>query len=371
MTSASTTSRWGTRARSGTRRRAPRGSVRITEVASPVIWPARELSIVSTSSRSMASDAASRVAARQVLVGGAVQHGAQRGRHLRAAQLHVGDVLAHVLHRHRDLVLAAERDLAGEHLVEHDAQRVDVGLAVDLVAERLLGRDVVGGAQHAAVRGQALVDEHARDAEVGHLGRPLGVDQDVLGLDVAVDDAAVVRGAQRAGDLDRVGDRLGDRQAAQAADALLERLALDVLEHDVGRRVAVVALLAGVDDLDDVRVVELGHGAGLAAEALQLVGVAGRLAMHQLDRDRPLEHGVERPVDRRHAAGADLGVEAVAIREERADEGRHRPPMLTGDGARQGQVRRGAGVTYVRALRCAAPEGRERSRSSCAPGPGL
>ena len=32
-------------------------------------------------------------------------------------------------------------------------------------------------------------------------------------------------------------------------------------------------VLAGVDDADDVGVVEAGHGAGLAAEALQLVGV--------------------------------------------------------------------------------------------------
>jgi hypothetical protein len=52
--------------------------------------------------------------------------------------------------------------------------------------------------------------ERARDAEVGDLGRALLVDEDVLRLDVAVHDAAGVRGAERAGDLDRVGDRLVD-----------------------------------------------------------------------------------------------------------------------------------------------------------------
>ena len=119
-----------------------------------------------------------------------------------------------MLHRHGDLVLAAERDVPDEHLVEDDAERVDVGLAVDLVAERLLGRDVVRRAEDAAVGRQALLLERAGDPEVGDLRRALLVDEDVLGLDVAVDDPARVRGAERAGDLDRVGQRLGDRQPA-------------------------------------------------------------------------------------------------------------------------------------------------------------
>ena len=38
-----------------------------------------------------------------------------------------------------DLGLGLERELAGEHLVEHDAERVEVGLAGDGLAQRLLG----------------------------------------------------------------------------------------------------------------------------------------------------------------------------------------------------------------------------------------
>ena len=95
------------------------------------------------------------------------------------------------------------------------------------------GRHVVGGAEHAAVGGQALLLERARDPEVRDLGRPLVVDEHVLGLDVAVDDVAGVSRLERAGDLDGVGDRLGDGQPTQPADAVLERLALHVLEDDV------------------------------------------------------------------------------------------------------------------------------------------
>ena len=144
------------------------------------------------------------------------------------------------------------------------------------------------------------------------LAPPSLADQHVLGLDVAVHDLALVRRAERARDLDRVGDRLRDLERPLAADQLLERLAVDVLEHDVGRArspaiLAVLGgLLAGVDHRDDVRVVELRDRARLAAEALELVGVGGDLAVHQLDRDRPFEHRVERAVDGRHAAAPDL-----------------------------------------------------------------
>ena len=197
-------------------------------------WPLRAVSIASASSRSAISSGVVRRAAGEVLGGRAVEHGGERGGDLGPADLDVGQLLAHVLHRHGDLVLAVERHVAGEHLEEHDAQRVEVGLRPDRVAERLLGRDVVRRAEHPAVGRQPLLVERAGDPEVGDLGRALHVDEDVLRLDVAVHDVARVRCAERPRDLDRVGDGLGDGQPAEAPDAVLERLALDVLEDDVG-----------------------------------------------------------------------------------------------------------------------------------------
>ena len=147
------------------------------------------------------------------------------------------------------------------------------------------------------------------------LARPVWVDQHVLGLHVAVHELVCVGALERPPDLDRVGDGLVDRQAAEAADALLERLALDVLEDDV--RGAVV--LAGVDHGDDVRVVELGDGPGLAPEALELVGVARDVAVHHLDRDPTLERRVERAVHARHPARAHLFLEPEALTYEGPD----------------------------------------------------
>ena len=87
-------------------------------------------------------------------------------------------------------------------------------------------------------------------------------------------------------------------------------------------------VLAGVDHADDVRVRELGHGARLAPEALELVGVGRDLAVHQLDRDLALERLVERPVDGRHAAGADPGLQPVAAAERRSEQRAHLSPYF-------------------------------------------
>ena len=71
------------------------------------------------------------------------------------------------------------------------------------LAHRLLGRDVIGGAEHAPGLREPVLLELASDAEVGHLRPALGVDEDVLRLDVAVHEPPRVGGGEPAPDLDR------------------------------------------------------------------------------------------------------------------------------------------------------------------------
>ena len=159
--------------------------------------------------------------------------------------------LREVLHRDLERRVARERDLPGEHLVEHDADRVEVGGLVDRRAARLLGREVLRGADDRADLGH-LARAGARDPEVGHLQPALGADEHVVWLDVAVDDPVLVRGRECGEDLAGVVDRDLDRRRPAPDDQLLERAPVEELHRDV-----VGALgLAAVVDRDDVRMAQ-------------------------------------------------------------------------------------------------------------------
>ena len=96
-----------------------------------------------------------------------------------------------VLHQHLADALALEGDPAGEHLVEHDAQGVDVDfLAVAAVGH--FGGHVVDGADALGMPAAAAARDELRQPVVAHLHHAL-VAEDVARLQVAMNDAAVVQ----------------------------------------------------------------------------------------------------------------------------------------------------------------------------------
>ena len=217
---------------------------------------------------------------------------------------------------------ARERRVAGEHLVEHGAQGVDVGAGVDgLLAHGLLGAHVVRGAEGEAGLGHAgaagLLHGEG-DAEVGDEGLAL-VQQDVLGLDVAVDDALAVGVVEGAGDFGGEADGVGDGEHAFAREAGAQRLAGDE-RHDVVEQAVGVA---AVEQREDVRMLQARGGADLAEEAFAAEGGA-EVGMEDLDGDVALVLEVVGEVDGGHAALAEFALEAVAVRQGRGEaiEGR-------------------------------------------------
>ena len=105
----------------------------------------------------------------------------------------------------RDLAAAHVDRLAGQRFDQHEPETVDVGLGLHVAAEQpeLLGRHVVVLAGKAAADDRPVAQlRRARDAEVDDLGarHVAARDHDVVGRDVAVDDAALVRRMQPGGD---------------------------------------------------------------------------------------------------------------------------------------------------------------------------
>ena len=210
-------------------------------------------------------------------------------------------------HQHRHRILAGERWLAGQQFVEQDAQRILICAAIDVLAAGLLRAHVGGRAQHQSGLGDAR-GEHVGllgDAEIGEHRRGRIAEHHVGGLEVAMDHAIAMRKLQAIGQLHHHADGLAQRQAL--AHAVGQRAAFEQFHGDVGD------IIAGDDvvDRDDIAVRQLGHGAAFEQETPLELGhgaavVSTQLAAHDLDRDLAVERMLDREVDGRHAALAQL-----------------------------------------------------------------
>ena len=210
--------------------------------------------------------------------------------------------------------------LPGDHLVDDQAERVDVGARVDHAALELLGRHVGDGADQGALgaergAGRLIVERRARragvalaqlgEAEVEQLDAPFG-QHHVAWLEVAVGDAFAVRAGERLGERGGVLQCLVERQRS-ARQPRGERLAVEIL-HD---QVLDAVLLADVVERADVGMVEPRDGAGLALEAQASIRLLRGIGRQHLDGDGAGDARVGRPVDLPHAPPAQEGDDLV------------------------------------------------------------
>ena len=128
----------------------------------------------------------------------------------------------------------AERQTAGEHLIERDAERIEVAAGIDRAVHPpgLLGRHIGERAGDDLGRlGRLTLARQTRgDAEPGE-PRPSvrAVHQDIGRLDVLVDEAALVRLAHGRGDAD--GEAQEASRLHRFAHEPLQRLAARILEQ--------------------------------------------------------------------------------------------------------------------------------------------
>ena len=213
---------------------------------------------------------------------------------------------------------AGVRWLAGEHFVQHHTERVDVGSRIYLaLAGGLLGTHVGRCADHDPGFGEPFagrrLPQGPSDAEIGH-HRLAIAEQDVLGLDVAVNHTVAVGIVE--GEPYLAGDSQGvlDRELPLPRETLPQRFALDEWHSEPELR-AVLRTgvgLAGVVHRDDMRVLEPRRELDLPEEALGAQRV-GQLRVEELERDRAVMAKIVSKVDSSHTPTPELALDAVPI----------------------------------------------------------
>ena len=229
--------------------------------------------------------------------------GERAGRKVRRGDEHLGGALTGV------------HGLAGDQREERRTDRPDVGLRVDLraISDRLLRRHEARRAEEKARRRLLGAEArlHLREAEVEDLEATFLRDEQVVGLDVAMDDALLVRRGEHVEQLLAHLVHVGERKATALPDAArLEQLAFEQLHDEIG--VTVLARVV-VEDSHDAGMVHLVRRVALLEEAATSVDVARELGVQDLDGRATAVVLVRRGVDGADAATGDARVDPPLV----------------------------------------------------------
>jgi hypothetical protein len=156
--------------------------------------------------------------------------------------------------------LAAKRMFAGDDLIQHGAERVNIRGGCQRIAAQLLGTGVLGSHQAAGeARGRLAPVSRSRfeqlgDPEIQQLGLALGGHQNIRRLEVAVDNVIAVGVLHCRTNLQEELQTIFEGQVAAGAIPV-DGGPIDVLHDEVGR-----ALRGGatVQQAGDIRVIQVG-----------------------------------------------------------------------------------------------------------------
>ena len=210
--------------------------------------------------------------------------------------------------RRRQRRAGGERWPSGDRLEQHDAGGVQVGRRGHRTAADLLGREVLRRADELAGEREISFADALGDAEVGELGGPVSGDEDVARLDVAVDDAGAMSGAERLQHVVDDADGVVDGQRPLRRQAIRQRASV----HQLHDEVEVAIGVAGVEHRDGVGVGERRRCTRLADEPPAHSRVGGGPRVDELDGDRPVQTQVAGGAHLGHAATAQRPAELVA-----------------------------------------------------------
>jgi hypothetical protein len=225
-------------------------------------------------------------------------------------------LLEQELRQQRREIVGVEGRRAREAL-EHDrTEREHVGARIGVpAAARLLRRHVADGAHdRARAREPRALPGEPRDPEIEHFDAIDGAahEEEVRRLDVAMNDPARVRGAERLGHVPRDRHRIADRERP-AREALAQILAVEPLHHEV--RLAALGR-AVRERAHDARVAHGLEQLRLARETCDLLLAARKQDLHRRGRSGVAIDGAEDPP---HPAGRSRALDHEAPRDDVTD----------------------------------------------------
>jgi hypothetical protein len=218
--------------------------------------------------------------------------------------------------------LGMERGPADYAGVQQRAERPKIAGRGERAALHVLRRHEARGADQATRLSQRRAAFHLGDAEVEQLWHvaPVGraAQKHVAGLDVAVQEAALVRERQHAEQRQRQLEHRLWRERATALQPLVQGRSRKQLEH---QERAAIAVLTEVEHLDDVRVAHADRRVRLALEPQRRDLGVMRPAVEQLDRDLAAGAHVTRAVQDTRAAHPQERLDPITLRDHLADAG--------------------------------------------------
>ena len=190
-------------------------------------------------------------------------------------------------------------------------------------AGQLLGTDVLRSAEHFIPLLRLVFVAGAgnpRQAEVRQLGKAVGINHDVVRLDVLVDQLLFTPGA-----IKRAGDFLDNLSGASEFDDFLtlENLFHGLAADELHRKIEDSVLLADRVSLHDVRMTEPPGGTCFVDQAVDILLVVGEFRLEHLQCHRPVERKLAGKIDFAHTAPAEFTFDQE-VPNHRARSGRPR-----------------------------------------------
>ena len=205
--------------------------------------------------------------------------------------------------------VTVKRQTAGEHFIQHNTDRVDVGAGIGAFSLGLLRADIVYRADSLVADGLALRAGEARNAEVHHLDGAVRQQHDVLRLDIAVDNAlgmCMLQGAQHL--CGKMHGFLPGQRTAALLEVFLQGDAVHIFHDDVLQLVGDRYIV----DLDDVGMAEDRDGLRFVFEASDQLFIVEKFFLQNLDGDLVACFQIGAAVDIGHAANAHKPLNRVA-----------------------------------------------------------